>query len=305
MSPTVLLLLALLGQAAPAAPAVPPENVAKAKEQFTAGQALYQQRKYADAAAKFEDAYRLRPHPVILFNLAKCYEGLDAFGKALKAYNEYLRLSPQAADKPQVVDSIANLERRLREQGVQQVRIFAEPKDAKIEVDGKDLGPSPASAELKPGVHKLVVSSKGLETSTRDFDLPAHKSLELTVMLQPPGAVAATDTPLKTPDPKVGEPISPTQAALATKKPPPARKGRVFTWVAGGVAVAGLGAGIGLGVTANGASSTLRGSMHERAEATQLANNANTFGMGANVSYAVAGTAAVAAVVLFFLEGRP
>ncbi len=304
MGSPVILLLAVLGQTV----AIPPENVAKAKEQFTVGQALYQQRKYAEAAKKFEEAFGLRPHPVILFNLAKCYEGLDAFGKALKAYHEYLRLSPKAADKSAVVDSIANLERRLREQGVQQVRVFAEPSDAKIEVDGKDLGRSPASAELKPGVHKLIVSSKGLQTSARDFELPAHKSIELTVTLQPPDAaqpVVAKDAPLKTVEPTVGEPIAATQVALATSKSAPARKGRVFTWVAGGVAVAGLGAGIGLGVTAGGASSTLRGSIHERPEATQLVNTATTFGMGANVSYAVAAAAGVTAVVLFFLEGRP
>ena len=47
---------------------------------------------------------------------------------------------------------------------------------------------------------------------------------------------------------------------------------------------------------------TLRTRSHERPVADQLVANANSTANGAQVSYALAGTAAIAAVVLFFVE---
>jgi len=108
---------------------------AKAKTLFTNGQKLYKAGKYADAIAKFEEAFKVKSHPVIYFNIGKCWEQLGDSAKALRNFRDYLRLSPDASDRQQVTDSIANLERRLREKGVQQLLIFAEPANAKILVD--------------------------------------------------------------------------------------------------------------------------------------------------------------------------
>ena len=47
---------------------------------------------------------------------------------------------------------------------------------------------------------------------------------------------------------------------------------------------------------------TLRTRSHERPVADQLVADANSTANGAQVSYALAGTAAIAAVVLFFVE---
>ena len=47
---------------------------------------------------------------------------------------------------------------------------------------------------------------------------------------------------------------------------------------------------------------TLRTRSHERPVADQLVANANSTAIGAQVSYALADTAAIAAVVLFFID---
>ncbi len=320
-----LLLAASLVAAAPA-PAKAPDP-AKAKELFNAGKKLYDQGKYGDAVQKFEAAFEARPHPVIYFNIGKCYElmgesGKGETGKALRAYRDYLRALPDASDKQAVGDSIANLERKLKDRGLQQVLVFADPVTAKIEIDGKDLGVQPASTELSPGPHKLVAKADGYTPVERTFTMSSVRSQEVTINLAPVGSTpAVADAPrkddgLKQPAGSTLEPTGTTTGtttgtpeAIVAKKPPPQQGGkRIFTWVAAGGAVVAGGVGAGLGVVAGGASSQLRdpatAATRTRPQADALVAQANSMSLGANIAYGVAGAAAVTAVILFFVEGR-
>jgi hypothetical protein len=304
----MMLVLAADGSAA--------DKTAKAKELYQAGQALYKQGRFAEAVTKFEEANTVKPHPTLPFNIAKCYEQLNDTPRALRAYRDYLRLAPDAKDRAAVSDSIANLERRLRERGLQQLLIFSDPPAAKIAVDGKDLGSSPASVELTAGSHTLTVKAEGFETSERTFTFSIGRATEMTVNLKP-----GSTPPLEAKKPPLADaPVRDTprgDATVATgdsntliSAPPlplPEKKGRVWTYVAGGVAVAGLGAGIALGVVANGTAASLTKSatpQPNRASADAIVTSARGQALGADISYGVAGAAAVVAVVLFFVEGH-
>jgi tetratricopeptide (TPR) repeat protein len=295
MTPTALLLIAALG-------AAPVEPAAAAKESFAAGKKLYDQAKFADAVVKFEEAYRLKPHPVIFFNIGKCYEAMGETGKAMRAFRDYLRLLPDATDRQNVVDAIANLERRLRERGVQQLLVFVDPPNAAVAIDGKPITGNPASAELTAGSHQLTAKLDGYDDLARTFNFNIQRSSEMTINLTVKGtAVAGNDAPKKMPDVDLTPPPTPPSATVTSA---PSRH-RTWTWVAGGVAVAGLGAAIGMGVVSSGASNELKGSQHDRLQADALASKTQSMALGANVTYGVAGAAAITAVVLFFLEGRP
>lgn len=333
MTTSALLLAALLAAPAAKAPKTSPAaktekkaekadeglsagDVAKAKELFQSGQKLYKQARYAEAIARFEEAYAVRPHPVIFFNIGKCWEQLGETAKAMRAYRDYLRLAPDAKDRDTVSDAIANLERRLKEKGLQQLLVFADPPTARIDVDGKDLGTSPASIELVAGNHKLTVKLEGYETVERSFVMSISRATEMTINLRPATPELKTPPPPPPPlvdAPKKEEPKKEEKLTLApdiTKpvEPTPAKKGRLWTYVAGGVAVAAVGAGVGLGVGASGAAGELTNKNaspdRSRAELDALAGRANGMAMGANVSYGVAAAAAVTAAVLFFVEGR-
>ncbi len=89
-----------------------------------------------------------------------------------------------------------------------------------------------------------------------------------------------------------------------TARPAEAPRKRVFTWVAGGAAVAAAGAGIGMGLAASSASNQLLASEHDQMTAQQLHDSAQGLSTGANVAYGVAAVAGVTAIVLFFVEGR-
>ena len=324
----LLLAISVATSAAPP-PAKPAENPAKAKELFGAGKKLYDQGKYGEAVLKFEEAYKARPHPIIFFNIGKCYEligesGKGETGKALRAYRDYLRGVPDASDKAAVGDSIANLERKLKDRGLQQVLVFADPATATIEIDGKPLGASPASTELTPGPHKLVARAEGYTPIERSFTMSAVRSQEVTINLAavgetpPVGDAPKKDDGLKQPsNASLAEPAPATPApagapaeAVVAKKPPPAKTGgkRLFTWVAAGGAVVAGGVGAGLGVMAGGAATELHcascAATRDRTQTDALVSKANSMALGANVSYGVAGAAALTAVILFFVEGR-
>ncbi len=282
-------------------------NVVKARELFTRAQGLYKQARYVEAIEKFEEAYAVRPHPVIYFNIAKCYEQLGETAKALRNYRDYLRLLPDAKDKDTVTDAIANLERRLRERGQQQLMVFTEPANARIVVDGKDLGTSPASVELVAGNHSLSVSAEGFESVDRTFVMQLSRAMEITIALKEKGkAPVVADAPRKEEEPKKVE-LTPTEPPPS---PPPAvvvddKRGpkHVGTFVLGGVAVASLGAGIGMGVASANNTKQLKGmTTPDQATAQNYANGARNLAIGSDVAYGVAAVSAITAVILLFVE---
>ena len=262
---------------------------------FTWGQRLYQQARYPEAIAKFEEAYALRPHPIVFYNLGRCWERLGQVARALRAYQEYLRLLPDAEDRGLVSEAMLDLERRLREQGVQQLMVFTAPGGARVEVDGKDLGTSPTSVELQPGTHQVTVTADGFQAAERAVELsPAH-STAMTITLLP--RAGGSDAPRRTE-------LSPPPGAPSLLTPPPstAPRRRVLTWVAGGAAAAGLGTGVALGLVASGKAADYRAGGHPPSQTQALYDDARSLATGANVAYGVAGGAALTAVVLFLLE---
>jgi tetratricopeptide (TPR) repeat protein len=298
-------LIAVLLSAAPAAEADP--TIAKAKAAFESAKSLYKKARYAEAIAKFEEAYALKPHPSIYFNIGKCHEQLGDTGKALRAYRDYLRLSPNAPDGDTVTEAIANMERRLREKGVQQLLIFTEPSSAQIVVDGKALGTSPASIELIAGNHQMLVKAIGFDTVEKSFVMQTDRVKEMTINL----AKAAVSAPKEEVKSEVKSEVKdvPKADANLTPKPKPdavvvvsdvaaPKKGRVFTWVAAGVAVAAAGTGTVFGVMNQDTRSKLA-----NGDPSVSVGQHNMQGTVANASFIGAGVAAAAAVVLFFVEG--
>jgi len=285
----------------PASAAPESGDLAKAKELVQWGQKLYKQARYAEAIAKFEEAYLARPSPVITYNIGKCHEQLGETAKAMRAYRDYLRLSPNAADRETVSDAITNLERRLREKGLQQLMVFADPPSARISVDGKELGNSPVSIELIAGNHTLSVTAEGHEKVDRSFVMQLSRATEMTIALRasgPPADAPRAATTTTEPKATAEVQLTPGPAVTATVE----KKTRVWTWVAGGVAVAGLGAGVGLGVVSNGKAIEHNTVVRGPDAASALRRDSEAMATAANISYAVAGVAAVTAIILFVVE---
>ena len=313
-----LALIALAPAPAQGAPPRPParqapDPTAEAKAHFKKGTDLYRQARYREAIAEFQAAYKLRPHGVLQFNIAQCYEKLGDIPAALTSYHAYLREVPGAEDRDTVERAIANLEARLAATGVQQILVYSEPAGAEVLVDGQSRGRTPFSIVLPHGTHVVSLVRAGYETVTREVALAPDRSLQLDVALvKGPSA----------PPPPVVVPLPPPPAALSraepTAKAAPAaavtpaaepkkveRHGRLWTWVAGGVAVAAAGAGVWYGMQAQDASDKLVKAPQPLppGEAQKLYDEAKSKSKTANILYGVAGAAGAAGVTLFFLEG--
>lgn len=308
------------------------EDTAKAREAFLKGQTLYTASKYKEALAKFEESYAAKPHPATVFNIARCQDQLGDFVKAMTSYKEYLRQSPQASDADDVVKAIATIEQKLQAKGSQHLLVYVDPATARVSIDGKDIGVSPAAAAIPPGSHKVVITAEGFDAYERTFAMSASRSMEMTVSLRPATPPVAKVEPTKAepvkakdpvkPEATKTEPTKPTKVAdakaadmtpppppplstLITDEPTPAPKKRVFTWVAAGTAgvAAGLGVAFSIAMKNNEAALKMLDPNRTRDQATSLYNGAYGMGTAATISFITAGVAAAAAVVLFFLEG--
>lgn len=197
---------------------VEPEARARAAAHFQKAEQSFEKGYYRDAIREFEAAYRLAPHPDLLFDLGQCHERLGDVVEAIERYRAYLKAVPEAKDADLVSVAIAELEGRLPAQG--------------------------------------------------------------------PRLAAPSDAPL---------------AVAVTVSAPPRR---VWTWVLAGFAGAGLATGVGLGVSAQASRDEMVREQHGTLEVQRLHDAALGQATGANISYGVAGVAAVTAIILFILEPK-
>jgi tetratricopeptide (TPR) repeat protein len=285
------------------------EALKRAREAYLAGQVLYEQRKFAEAVAKFEEANSLAPRAGNLFNIGRCYEQLKEVPKALRAFREYLRLSPDAKEKREVEGAIGQLETQLRQRGVQQVAVRAEPEGkARVRVDDRDVGVAPVVLELTRGKHAFEVSAEGYSTARQDVTVSLERASDLSFTLERLGGAPFADAvgPGVTPPP-----LPPAEVGTAATKDlgvsvAAPRKPYVWAWVTTGLTVLGVAAGVVMGVLELGAQNDLKTALLPRTRADNqiLADRATTLALGANIAYAAGGAAGLGSVLLFIFEGR-
>lgn len=98
-------------QAAPTA-TVSPTTAAKARANRATG--LYNLGHFQQALAEYEAAYMAVQDPPFLFNIAQCHRKLGNGKDAIAFYRSYLRVAPNAPNRPEVQRRIAELERESR-----------------------------------------------------------------------------------------------------------------------------------------------------------------------------------------------
>jgi tetratricopeptide (TPR) repeat protein len=84
-------------------------RVRGAREHYEQAVAHYNLDEFAPALAEFREAYRLKPDPSFLFNIAQCHRKLGETDAALDFYRKYLRNLPNAPNRADVERMIADL----------------------------------------------------------------------------------------------------------------------------------------------------------------------------------------------------
>lgn len=101
----------LAALALPALADVQDPDTEVARRRFMRGAELYDQGRYAEAAAEFEAASRLRPAPQFDFNIGRCLDRLEHWGEAADAYERYATSHPP--DEEDVRARVAVLRKRV------------------------------------------------------------------------------------------------------------------------------------------------------------------------------------------------
>src|SRR5690606_12007466 len=83
----------------------------RAMQAYERGVRNYNEARYEEALADFQEASTLFASPDFQYNIVQCYEKLDKPEEAIRAFETYLRAKPEASDRANVEDRI----RRLRE----------------------------------------------------------------------------------------------------------------------------------------------------------------------------------------------
>jgi hypothetical protein len=155
-----------------------PEIRQKASSLFTRGEALYRIGDYAHAAALFDEAYRLAPHPDILWNAARSFERAGEIARAANAYAEYLEGSSETS--PDRKDALEALERLSRKLGRLEVHA---PAGATIFLNGTQVVTS--KPYVVPGSHSIRIVAVGASEDEHTVEVEAGSARSVSLS-QPP-----------------------------------------------------------------------------------------------------------------------
>ncbi len=158
--------------------------LAGARQHFMAGQDYYTQGRYDKAIEEFEEAYRLEPKPLLLYNIAMAQEKVGELEKAVDYLKRYLEATPDNEDRTILLAKVANLEARIAKTGI---KITASEAEATVFVDGKDVGKTPVAGviPLSVGAHKIKVSKKGFEDFKMNVAVSSGQTTPVEAVMEP------------------------------------------------------------------------------------------------------------------------
>jgi len=181
-----------------------------AKQAFEAGIAAYRDEQYQAALEQFRAAQRLRPHPVVLFNVAQAEARVGLVVESLRHFQ-------QVYDDPNTPENLLGKVRAEREAATKQVAtVSLEDSGATLEVDGVQAQGDPPSIELNPGRHEITISVDGDPIERRTLTLSSGETARLAVPRRPDTAAPgpSSESPPEGAHPPVtGPPVGTEPAA--------------------------------------------------------------------------------------------
>jgi tetratricopeptide (TPR) repeat protein len=128
----------------------------RAKELYNNGRQLYEEGRYEDAIAAWEEAYRVSNRALLLFNIANAYERIGAYQSAIDSLSRYRAFAPE--DEREALERrLRNLELRLAEQQAVAAQVVRPPDPAPVVPE-----PEPTPKERVSVVPWLVVGAGGV-----------------------------------------------------------------------------------------------------------------------------------------------
>jgi tetratricopeptide (TPR) repeat protein len=158
-----LLALSLFVTSAAAQPTDVQQAREKALELFRQSEEEYRQGRFDEAAKLLEEAHRLHDEPVLLYNLARAYEGMGEREKAVDAYQRFLQRSPDTKDKGAIEKRIQTLNKEIADQRqLQSEKQQLEKEKGREKTAPPPVKPPPESSSPFPGIWPWVTAGAGV-----------------------------------------------------------------------------------------------------------------------------------------------
>jgi hypothetical protein len=260
----------LLAQDAPTIPSVDaltPDQQRELANLIELAEARFAEGDFGRALQYLQDAYRMFPHPSLLYQLGLCHERLGKLDEARDHYTRFLAALPNAPEAPEARRALDSLTQRSAAVGTS-LRVESNPPGAVVYindmVDGRAGTTPTADLPLPPGTYKIIIERDGFATSEETIEVaqgvPTVHRVTLTRTSPPP-------------EPEGGQSSS------------------TAPWVLGGIGLLGVGSAITFGVLSSD---------------DQLSvSKKDTYQTVALISGGVAIVALGAALVLILTDGEP
>ncbi len=157
---------------------------AQARKAFNEGRDHFAAERYPEALAAFTKANELKPHPLMLFNIAQVHEAMDDLPNAIATFNAYLAKGAKNADE--VKARVRELQRTVAGWGT--LGLTTTPPGAEVSV-GAAKNPSrcttPCDLKLPPGRQTLFIALDGYRAVQRPLSIKAKAKDKLAIAMPP------------------------------------------------------------------------------------------------------------------------
>jgi hypothetical protein len=183
MAPIFMLTAALGLAAVLLSHAAAADETGEAEDRFKKGLMLVDEGDCKNAVVEFEESYRLFPAPVVLYNLALCYDDLHQYSKSMKYYKQFMtdaeNLTP--SQNKSIMDRIKKLEKYL---GILEINCNID--GASVLIDDEDVGTTPMEAVyVETGQHKLTIRKPDYEDFVKKIKMVSGSTMSVDAELKP------------------------------------------------------------------------------------------------------------------------
>lgn len=267
-----------------------PADKVTAEALFEEAKALMAAGKTAEACAKLEESLRLDPGMAAQFRLGECYEKLGRLASAWATYGEVASAAGAAGMTERekfARDKVAAIKPRLATLTVVVPDAIAATPGLTIERDGKAIGQAQwgSAVPVDPGPHRVVASAPGRAPWSKQVDVQGEATatrIDVPMLAEARGSAQQPVAPM-TPEPE-----SSVQGPVGL--------------VIGGVGVAAMAVGVGLGFAAKSKYDDTEGHCVGSFcddEGLQATDSARTQGTAATIVFVVGAAALVGGGVIW------
>ena len=156
----------------------------QAKALFKKGTKDFAAGRHSDALAAFKQANALSPHPIMHKNIAKIYEAMFDYTRAIEFYRRYTSAKPRPRDAGPIRSHIAKL--HATRANWPSLKLNTTPSGAAIRIGDPSSpirGRTPSTLKLPARSHIIHLTKRGYTAVKRSvlFEANAHRQMTVTL----------------------------------------------------------------------------------------------------------------------------